>query len=121
MIEFDEQDNDVFDKIMRELERHPAFDRLKVNNKSVLSLPDLDIYSGRRRVVCGGKDIKLTVKEYELLKLLAIHYHVNNFKKKIVSALPEAKFEIRCLREVGYDGTGCFFLSELAKFHFKIL
>ena len=130
MIEFDEQDNDVFAEIMRALKRHPAFERLKLNDESVLSIPGLDIFTGRRKVYCNGYEVNLTFKEYELLKLLVenrgkvltyeqlyqnvwkefvqsvgnstIHYHVNNLKKKIAALLPDAKFEIRCQREVGY-------------------
>lgn len=130
MIEFDEQDSDVFAEIMRALERHPAFERKRLNGESVLSVPGLDIYTERRRVYCNGHEMNLTVKEYELLKLLVenrgkvltyeqmyqnvwnefvqsirnstINYHVNNVKKKIVSLLPNAKFEIRCQREIGY-------------------
>ena len=130
LIEFDDQDKDVFDEIMRALERHPAFERMKLNSESLVSLPGLDIYPERRKVYCGGKETKLTVKEYELLKLLAenqgkvmtynqlyqhvwkepvqgirnntISYHINNLKKKIASVLPESGFQIHCIREVGY-------------------
>ena len=130
MIEFDERDKDAFEEIMEVLKRHPTFDQLSFNEESVLSLPGLDIYSKRRKVVCNGQDIKLTVKEYDLLKMFAanvgqvltyeqiyrtvwkeiaqtinnstINYHINNLKKKILSVLPEPKFEIRCLREIGY-------------------
>lgn len=130
MVEFDERDNDVFVEIMRALERHPAFEKLNLNNESVLSLPGLEIYTERRKVYCNGQEMNLTVKEYELLKLLVenygkvltyehlyqivwrefvqpvrnstIHFHINNLKKKIATLLPDAKFVIRCQREVGY-------------------
>lgn len=130
LIEFDEQDNDVFNEIMRTLDQHPVFEKLELCEKSVLSLPGLDVYSKQRKAYCGGQEMKLTVKEYELLKLLiensgrvltygqmyqnvwkepvqmirnsTIHFHINNLKKKIENILPNAKFEIRCLREVGY-------------------
>ena len=130
LIEFDEQDNVVFDEILHVLERHPSFKQLKLNDESVLSLPGLDIYNNRRKVYCNGYEMNLTTKEYDLLKLFAenrgkvltyeqvyenvwkefvqnvrnstIHFHVNNLKKKIISFLPDAKFKITNLREVGY-------------------
>ena len=130
MIEFDSQDNDVFNEIMNVLDCYPAFERLEVKEASPLSLPGLEIYPGLRKVYCNGKDLGLTVKEYEVLKLLAEHrgkvftyaqicekvwndftgtiknstinFHVNNLKRKILSLLPEAKFKIDCVRGVGY-------------------
>ena len=130
MIEFNDQDNEVFDEIMRALQRHPAFERMTVNDNTVLSIPGLDIYPERRKIFCNGQEILLTVKEYDLLYLLStnsgkvmtyeqmyqnvwkdfaqnirnstISYHVNNLKKKISAVLPSALFEIRCVREVGY-------------------
>lgn len=44
MIEFDDKDSFVFDEIMRALEKHPAFEKLKLNDEAVLSLPGLEIY-----------------------------------------------------------------------------
>lgn len=37
----------------------------------MLSLSDLDIYFNRRNVYCRGKEVNLTVKEFDILCLLA--------------------------------------------------
>lgn len=57
---------------MRALERHPAFERLRLNNDTVLELPGLKIYPDSRKVFCGRREVNLTTKEYKLLCLLAI-------------------------------------------------
>lgn len=130
VIEFDEQDIPVFEKIMRSLEQHPAFERLKLNNNTVLELPGLKIYPDSRKIFCGRKEVNLTTKEYKLLCLLvankgivltygqiyqkvwgeegfgnegnAVCCHVYNLKKKLYAVSPVYPFTIRCIRKVGY-------------------
>ena len=41
MIEFNDGDNSVLDKIMRALEQHPNFEQFRLRNESMLSLPSL--------------------------------------------------------------------------------
>ena len=75
VIEFSEEDNFVYEQVMRALKLHPAFDRLRVSSKSVseavLELQGLEIFPDSRKVFRDGRDISLTTKEYDLLCLLA--------------------------------------------------
>lgn len=130
VIEFDEQDTPVFEQIMRALKQHPAIERLRLNNDTILELPGLKIYPESRKVFCGRREVNLTTKEYELLSLLAankgivltygqiyqkvwgeeelgnesntISCHIHNLREKLQKALPVPPFTIRCVRKVGY-------------------
>ena len=120
----------IFDEVMEILKKHPEFQKYEIQNESKWSLPGLEINPGRRKVYCDGKEVHLTAKEYRLLLLLvvnrglvltyqqiyekvwgdissggestAIGYHICNLRDKLYKALPDALFEIRCVREIGY-------------------
>ena len=130
MIEFDDENEHVFDHIMREIELHPAFDCLRLSKETVLSLPGLVINSNRRKVYRDQQEVMLTTKEYQLLYLLAVNKgivltydqiyqriwgddslgnernsvgcHVRNLKKKLYEVAPDPPFSILCVRDVGY-------------------
>lgn len=130
MVEFGENDSAVFDEIMEVLKRHPDFGRLTLSDETVLSLPGLEIYPDRRKIYRDRREINLTAKEYDLLCLLvankgrvltydqiyqkvwgedafgcennAIGCHIRNLREKLYAASPDAPFNIRCVREVGY-------------------
>lgn len=108
----------------------PNFEKYVIQNESKISFSGMEIYPERRKVYCNGKEIHLTAKEYRLLWLLvvnkgqvltyqqiyekvwgdissggessAIGYHICNLRDKLYDAFPDAPFEIRCVREVGY-------------------
>lgn len=135
MVEFDDKDSTVFNEIMRVLEKHSAFDRLKLKDETVLSLPGLEIYPQSRKIYRDRREIHLTTKEYDLLCLLvankgrvltyeqiynhiwgtdslgneskSIGYHICNLREKLFEASPDTPFTIRCVRDVGY----CFELN----------
>ena len=75
LIEFDEKDVSVYERVMRALKLHPAFERMRVSSESisdaVLELPGLEIYPDRRKVFQDRREISLTTKEFDLLCLLA--------------------------------------------------
>lgn len=130
LLEFDEQDSSVFNEIMEILKRHPDFKWMPTNNEPMLSFPGLEIYPDRRKVYCGGQEIYLTAKEYNILCLLvvnkgrvltydqiyrkvwgedafgdesnAIGCHVRNLREKLYKAMPNVPFTIKCVREIGY-------------------
>lgn len=130
VIEFDEQDTPVFEEIMRALKQHPAFERMRLNNDTILELPGLKIYPDSRKIFCGRREVNLTTKEYELLCLLVankgivltyeriyqnvwgeegpgnestiVGCHMRNLRGKLYAASPDPSFTIRCVREVGY-------------------
>lgn len=121
---------------MRDLERHPAFEKLKIKDETVRSLPGLEIHPQSRKIYRDRREIHLTTKEFDLLNLLvankgrvltydqiyskvwgddafgneskSIGYHICNLREKLYEASPEAPFTIRCVRDVGY----CFELNE---------
>lgn len=130
VIEFDEKDVNLFDKILKMLKDHPSFEMLRFNDEPVLSLPGLNIYPERRKVFRGRREIDLTPKEYDLLCLLvenkgrvltyeqlyemiwheeglgnernAVGCHARNLREKLYAAAPNSPFSIRCVREIGY-------------------
>ena len=131
MLEFSDTENSVFEEIMKVIKRHPDFTEFKMEHKSALALPGIEIYPDRRKIYCNKQEVHLTVKEYDLLYLLAVNkgrvltyeqlyqivwkeyvqeirtsticYHVNNLRKKLKAVFPKAPFEIKCVREIGYS------------------
>ena len=130
VIEFTEQDDSAFDEVMRTLKRHPAFKRMHLSNETMLSFSDLDIYFDRRKIYYRGKEINLTAKEFDILCLLAsnkgrvftyeqiyerlwdeeafsnvnntVGCHIRSLRRKLNKAVPDAGFDIRCIRDIGY-------------------
>ena len=111
------------------LQRHPNFEKLEITSEPILSFPDLEIDLSNRRVICKDQEVKLTVKEYDLLCLLAanrgrvltytqiydkvwgdlpsgnekdtVGYHIRNIRRKICPSASSA-ISIESVREVGY-------------------
>ena len=128
VFEIHDSDSDIFDKIMEIVESHPDIECLRVKDESMLSLPGLEIYPGRRKIYRDRREINLTTKEYDLLCLLAanrgqvltydqiyrkvwgedaygdesnaIGCHIRHLREKLYEAEPDAPFTIRCVREV---------------------
>lgn len=118
------------------LKNHPTFDKFKLNDETVLSLPSLEIHPQSRKIYRNRQEVHLTTKEYDLLAMLiankgrvltyeqiynkvwgddafgnerkSIGYHICNLREKLFEASPEAPFTIRCVRDVGY----CFELND---------
>ena len=131
MLEFSDTENSVFEEIMKVIKHHPNFTELKMQHKPALLLPGIEIYPDRIKIYFNKQEVHLTVKEYDLLYLLAVNkgrvltynqiyqivwkdyvqeirnsticYHVNNLRKKINALFPKASFEIKCVREIGYS------------------
>lgn len=130
VVEFNERDSYVFDKVVEVLKSHSIFDGIQFNDETVLSLSGLEIYLDRRKVYCDKNEINLTTKEYDLLCLLvankgrvltyeqiyqnvwgeaalgnesnAIGCHIRKLREKLHQASSKSPFIIRCVREVGY-------------------
>lgn len=111
------------------LQQHPNFEKLEITAEPILSFLGLDIDLSSRKVICNGKEVKLTVKEYDLLCLLAankgrvltyaqiydkvwgdlpsgnekdtVGYHTRNLRRKICPSASSA-ISIESVREVGY-------------------
>ena len=111
------------------LQQHPNFEKLEITSEPILSFSDLEIDLSNRRVICKDQEVKLTVKEYDLLCLLAanrgrvltyaqiydkvwgdlpsgnekdtVGYHIRNLRRKICQSASSA-ISIESVREVGY-------------------
>lgn len=130
IVEFNEIEYPIYNKIIEFLNSHSAFTLNLLNDEIVLRFSELVIYHNQRKVYCNNKEIRFTAKEYDLFFFLAsnkgrvltygqiyqnvwgndamgnerntICCHVHKIKKKLFSAAPDAKFDIQCVREVGY-------------------
>lgn len=134
VIEFDESDSEVFDKVMEVLQGSKTFEVLQVKEENTISFPGLTIHLNQRKIYRNRQELSLTPKEYNLLCLLAanreqvltytqiyekvwgstfsgnekvIRYHLYNLRKKINIGSTDTFYVIRCVREVGY----CFELK----------
>lgn len=70
VLELEDQDSPIFDKIMEVVKCCPDIEYLKIKDEPMLSLPGLEIYPGRRKIYRDRREINLTAKEYDLLSLL---------------------------------------------------
>ena len=101
-----------------------------MSDESVLLFPELEIHLAIHRVYCNHQEVELTVKEFNILCLLAVNkgrvlthsqiyekawgdeaignerkavgYHIWNIRKKLYEAAPEHQFAIESVRDVGY-------------------
>ncbi len=130
VLEFSEEEDTVFDKVMEVLGQYPNFQKYELRSEPTLRLPGLEICPDSRKIYMNRQEIRLTAKEYDLLCFLVtnrgkvmtyeqiyqnvwgdyvqdienntIGYHICNLREKLFAASPDAPFTIRCVREVGY-------------------
>lgn len=70
VLEFNEDETDVFDEVMDVVGRHPDFKRYELHDEPALQLPGLEIYPDQRKIYRDRREIHLTAKEYDLLCFL---------------------------------------------------
>ena len=130
VVEFKENETHPFDEIMKVFRKYPDFQKYEIDYAPAISLPDLEILPDQRKVYCGKQEVSLTTKEFNLLcyfvanagRVLTyeqiyqnvwgnyvqdienntIGSHVCKLREKLYKACPDRKFEIRCVREIGY-------------------
>ena len=130
IIEFSDSDSQVFDEIIELLEKCSRLQRYGSSKKSKLLLAGLEIYPEQRKVYYNAQEVDLTVKEYDLLYLLAVNkgriltysqiyervwkeepvidekkvigFHIRNLREKLYKSSSKILFTIKCVREVGY-------------------
>ena len=128
--EFKDNETRLFDEIMKVFRKYPDFSKYEVDYTTAISFLDLEIYPDQRKVYCGKQEISLTTKEFNLLHYFVanegrvltyeqiyqnvwgnyvqdienntIGSHVCKLREKLYKACPDRKFEIRCVREIGY-------------------
>lgn len=127
IMEFKAQDSTAFDDMLAFVKQHPDFEKLEISYEPTLSLSGLEINLSRRRVINNGQEIELTVKEYDILCLLAankgrvltyeqiydkvwgeisagnekdtVGLHIRNLRKKLCDT--NSHFSIDSVREIG--------------------
>lgn len=72
-IEFNEQDKEFVDRLMCAVGHSPTPQGLWVGSEELLSLSELEIYTGRRKVYVDGAELDLMAKEFDILCLLVIN------------------------------------------------
>lgn len=130
IVEFEDGETHPFDEIMKVFHKYPDFQKYEIDYAPAISLHDLEILPDQRKVYCGEQEVSLTTKEYNLLCYFAanegrvltyeqiyqkiwgnyvqdienntIGSHVCKLREKLYKACPYRKFEIRCVREIGY-------------------
>lgn len=128
IMEFKAQDSTAFDDMLAFVKQHPDFEKLEISYEPTLSLSGLEINLSRRRVINNGQEIELTVKECDILCLLAankgrvltyeqiydkvwgeisagnekdtVGFHIRNLGKKLCDT--NSHFSIDSVREIGY-------------------
>lgn len=73
VLEFADNESAVFDDIMNILARYPDFQKYKLKDEPVLSIPGLEIRLERRKVYNESQEINLTTKEFDILCMLAVN------------------------------------------------
>ena len=128
--EFKGNETRLFDEIIEMFRKYPDFQKYEVDYTQTISFPNLEIFPDQRKVYCGKREVSLTTKEFNLLCYFAanegrvltyeqiyqkiwgnyvqdienntIGSHVCKLREKLYKACPDRKFEIRCVREIGY-------------------
>lgn len=130
ILELTGRDSSAFEDILSFLSRHPDLEKWELRDEPILSLPGLEINLARRKITSNGREIQLTVKEYDIFCLLvanknrvltydqiyekvwgdfssgsereAIGFHVRNLRKKLFDTDKELAYQIESIRDVGY-------------------
>lgn len=130
ILEVNGKSSKIFDEILTAVQKHSEIQRYDFKAQTSLILDGLQIDYDSRKVFCNGQEVVLTVKEYEMLCLLtayrgrvleygqiyqniwgedyfdnshnAVGCHIRNLRRKLYQLYPDAPFEIKCIREVGY-------------------
>ena len=128
IVEFAQNDDKIFDELMKVIRRFSTIQKYDISLD--LAFQDFKILPDRRKVYCGKQEVALTTKEFNLLYYFAtnegrvltyeqiyqnvwgnyvqdienntIGSHVCKLREKLYKACSDRKFEIRCVREVGY-------------------
>lgn len=70
IVELAESEYRIFEEVVAVLNKCSTFDSSRFAYETVLSVPGFALYPSRRKAYCGGKEISLTAKEYDIFCLL---------------------------------------------------
>lgn len=74
MLEFNDNEIDIFNEMMEVVKKHPDFKKYEVRMESALCLPGLEIYPDRRKIYRDRREINLAAKEFDILCFLAANH-----------------------------------------------
>ena len=128
-MDLNDEERKSFEALLLSFPHQQKLKKWTLDTEPMLSLSGLEINLSNRKVVCNDQEIKLTVKEYDLLCLLAankgrvltyaqiydkvwgdlpsgnekdtVGYHIRNLRRKICPSASSA-ISIESVREVGY-------------------
>ena len=130
IMDLNDEERKAFEAFLLSFQHRNELKKWTIDTEPMLSLSGLEINLSNRKVVCNGQEIKLTVKEYDLLCLLAankgrvltyaqiydkvwgdlpsgnekdtVGYHIRNLRRKICLSASAPAISIESVREVGY-------------------
>lgn len=130
ILKIEASDKAFYEEIKQILMKYAHINEMDVEFNSPIILAGLEIYPVRRKVYKDNRDVFLTVKEFNLLYLLALNsgkvltyeqiyyrvwkadpigninnviaYHICQIKKKLLDEKEDLAFDIICVREIGY-------------------
>lgn len=130
IMDLNDEERKAFEAFLLSFQHRNELKKWTIDTEPMLSLSGLEINLSNRKVVCNGQEIKLTVKEYDLLCLLAankgrvltyaqiydkvwdelpsgnekdiVGYHIRNLRRKICLSASALAISIESVREVGY-------------------
>ena len=130
IMDLNDEERKAFEAFLLSFQHRNELKKWTIDTEPMLSLSGLEINLSNRKVVCNGQEIKLTVKEYDLLCLLAankgrvltyaqiydkvwdelpsgnekdiVGYHIRNLRRKICLSASAPAIRIESVREVGY-------------------
>ena len=130
IMDLNDEERKAFEAFLLSFPHRQELKKWTLDTEPMLSLSGLEINLSNRRVVCNDREIKLTVKEYDLLCLLAankgrvltyaqiydkvwdelpsgnekdiVGYHIRNLRRKICLSSSAPAISIESVREVGY-------------------
>ena len=71
--EFKSEEQAPFDEVMEIFNKYPVFQKIEIDSKTPVTIPDLKIFPDCRKVYCKDKQVFLTGKEFDVLYTLALN------------------------------------------------
>lgn len=99
IVEFNDWDAPVFEKIMRTLEYNTSFEKHRLSNEPVISLPGLEIYPDRKKIYRDRREICLTAKEADVFLHMIKYFNRFGVRKgSVARTIPLAAMCVICVK-----------------------
>ena len=125
-----EEDYKIFEDFLSCLQKHPEIEWYKQGQKSVISLPNMEVHLNQRKIFRDQQEIPLTKTEYDIFLYLLqnpnrvltytqvyekiwkepdygearklVGHHVQSIRRKMNLEI-DSGIDLRCIRDVGYS------------------